>query len=68
MGGRGGGFAALALVFDAVAGVTVQRERLQRSRCSGRAAQSRSPAVADIIGARLACTVAMISSVSIPWR
>jgi hypothetical protein len=30
--------------------------------------QSRSPAVADIIGARLAWTVAMISSVSMPCR
>jgi hypothetical protein len=31
-------------------------------------AQRRRPAVADIIGARRACTVAMISSVSMPWR
>ena len=31
-------------------------------------AQSRSPAVADIIGARLAWMVAMISSVSMPCR
>ena len=31
-------------------------------------AQSRNPAVADIIGARRARTAAMISSGSIPWR
>jgi hypothetical protein len=30
--------------------------------------QSWSPAVAGIIGARRACTLAMISSVSMPWR
>jgi hypothetical protein len=33
-----------------------------------RDAQRRSPAVADIIGARRMRTVAMISSGSIPWR
>jgi hypothetical protein len=59
-------FVALALFMEAVAAVSVQRERGKRSRCSGTGCQSRSPAVADIIGARLACTVAMISSVSIP--
>jgi hypothetical protein len=33
----------------------------------GTAYPSRSWAVADVIGARLACTVAMIASVSMPW-
>jgi hypothetical protein len=61
-------FVALALGREAAAEVSLQRERGQRSRLFGTVDQSRRPAVADIIGARLTCTVAMISSVSIPWR
>jgi hypothetical protein len=59
----------LAFVLEAVVGSSGQRERLPPlPLVANRVAQKRSPAVADIIGARLAWTVAMISSVSIPCR
>ena len=57
MGGPGRVFVALGLVLEAVAAVSVQRERLHAPAARGRLDQSRSPAVADIIGARRACTV-----------
>jgi hypothetical protein len=55
MGGPRGLFVALALVLEPVAEVRVQRS--VGSAPAVRVDQSRSPAVADIIGARLACTV-----------
>jgi hypothetical protein len=67
--GTGRGFATLAFVLEAVACLRRRRERERRSRWTGVGfAQSWSPAVADIIGARRAWTVAMISSVSRPCR
>jgi hypothetical protein len=38
----------------------------QRPRCA--IDQSRSDALTGIIGARRACTVSMISRLSMPWR
>ena len=70
-GAKGGlGRLLVALAFGRGSGGHGERPAgaWERSRCSGTGCQSRSPAVADIIGARRACTVAMISSVSIPWR
>jgi hypothetical protein len=57
------GDVTIALVLEAVAGLSGQREHEPRSRCSVGVVQSWSPAVADIIGARRAWMVAMISSV-----
>src|SRR4051794_14612498 len=66
--GAGQGPGEIGLLLEAVAGLNEQRERERRSRCSIGFGQSWSPAVADIIGARRAWTVAMISSVSVPCR
>jgi hypothetical protein len=56
---RSSGRASGRSLRDGAAGAPV------RSRC---VAQSRRPALADIIGARRMWTVAMISSGSMPWR
>ncbi len=61
-------FVTLALVREAVVDSKHPAGASARSHVRVLVAQSRSPAVADIIGARLAWTVAMISSVSMPCR
>jgi hypothetical protein len=69
VGGRPASPCDARIALEAVVGSSGQREPLRRSRCRRfRVAQRRSPAVADIIGARLARTVAMISSVSMPYK
>ncbi len=52
----------------AAAHTRARAHRARRSRPGFRMLQSWSPAVADIIGARRACTVEMISSISMPCR
>jgi hypothetical protein len=58
------GLVTIAWVLEAVVGSSGQRERAPLPLFGCRVAQIWGPAVADIIGARRAWTVAMISSVS----